>query len=489
MTDNGMQFVEELWAAAGGGADDVAAVALTGAEHMLPSVFDVTGLAAASAAAATLAAARVRAARNGTAVASVTVDRRAASAAFVSEALFSPDGWERPPVWDPMAGDYRAADGWIRLHTNYRYHRAAAEKVLGGGDRASVADEVKRWSATDLETAIVDVGGCAAAMHDRAAWVASSAGAAGAAEPVSRIETRSATARTPLTVADTRPYGGLRVLDLTRVIAGPVATRFLAAYGADVLRIDPPGFDEVPAILPESTVGKRRSALNLSDAGDRAQFERLLAEADVLVTGLRPGALDRLGYHVAVIRAINPSVITARLCAYGWDGPWQGRRGFDSLVQMSCGIAAAGAAAAVGGSVSTESATGESAARGSASGVDRPVPLPAQALDHGTGYLLAAAVGVAVERLITAGRTSDIRMSLVGTANALMSRPVPDGLSVARPNFADTDTVATNTAWGPGRRVPVPGRIEGVPARWTIDAGPLGQDAPVWPRRPGETVS
>jgi hypothetical protein len=388
-------------------------------------------------------------------------------------------------VWDPIAGDYPAADGWIRLHTNYHHHRAAAEKVLGGGsDRVTVADEIQRWRASELEAAIVGIGGCAAAMHDRAAWVGSSAGAAAAAEPVSRIETRSSTTPTPLTVADPRPYGGLRVIDLTRVIAGPVATRFLAAYGADVLRIDPPGFDEVPAILPESTVGKRRSALNLSDVGDRARFERLLAEADVLVTGLRPGALDRLGYDVAVIRAINPSVITASLCAYGWEGPWQDRRGFDSLVQMSCGIAAAGAAAAARGSASGAPATG-----GSAAGVDRPVPLPAQALDHGTGYLLAAAVGVAVERLITVGRTSDIRMSLVGTANALMRRPVPDGLSAPRPTFADIDTEATKTAWGRGRRVPVPGRIEGVPARWTIEAGPLGEDAPVWPPRPGDTVS
>src|SRR5882672_9378823 len=135
MSDNGMEFVEELWVGAGGDASDVASVALTGEEHVLPSVFDVTGFAAATVAVATLAAARVRAVRNDTAVAPVTVDRRAASAAFVSEVLFTPDGWERPPVWDPIAGDYRAADGWIRLHTNYRYHRAAAEKVLGGGDR------------------------------------------------------------------------------------------------------------------------------------------------------------------------------------------------------------------------------------------------------------------------------------------------------------------------------------------------------------------
>jgi CoA-transferase family III len=471
MAGNGMDIVEELWLAArggdagdagdgaGSGARVLEPVTIVGEEGVLPSVFDVTGFAAAAVATATLAAARLRAARNDTAVGRVRVDRRAASAAFVSEILFTPNGWERSPVWDPIAGDYPAADGWIRLHTNYRYHRAAAQKVLGGGDRAAVAYEVRHWRASELESAIVDVGGCAAAMHDRAAWVASPAGAAGAAEPVSRIETRPATAPRPLTVADPRPYGGLRVLDLTRVIAGPVATRFLAAYGAHVLRVDPRGFEEVPAILPESTVGKRRAALDLTEATDRAAFERLLATADVLVTGLRPGALDRLGYDNATIRAINPAIVTATLDAYGWDGPWQGRRGFDSLVQMSCGIAAAGAAA----------------------GVDKPVPLPAQALDHATGYLLAAAIGVALERLTTSGRTSDIRMSLVGTANALMARPVGGGLNDPRPTWAATDTQPTTTEWGPARRVPTPGRIDGVPAYWTIDAGSLGRDPAAWP--------
>jgi crotonobetainyl-CoA:carnitine CoA-transferase CaiB-like acyl-CoA transferase len=112
------------------------------------------------------------------------------------------------------------------------------------------------------------------------------------------------------------------------------------------------------------------------------------------------------------------------------------------------------------------------------------MPLPAQALDHATGYLLAAAVGVALDRLATSGRTSDIRMSLVGTANALMARPVTDGLAGPRPTWVATDTEPTTTEWGPGRRVPAPGRIDGVPAFWTIDAGLLGEDVPAWSERP-----
>src|SRR5690606_28759131 len=134
----------------------------------------------------------------------------------------------------------------------------------------------------------------------------------------------------------------------------PVATRFLAGYGADVLRIDPPGFAEVPALLPDTTVGKRCAWLDLTTVDGRQRFEALVASADVLVCGLRPGALDRLGFDTAALRERNPSLIIAALDAYGWEGPWRDRRGFDSLVQMSCGIAAAGAAAA---------------------GADQPVPL------------------------------------------------------------------------------------------------------------------
>src|SRR5690606_30739690 len=131
-----------------------------------------------------------------------------------------------------------------------------------------------------------------------------------------------------------------------------------------------------------------------------------VASADVLVCGLRPGALDRLGFDTAALRERNPSLIIAALDAYGWEGPWRDRRGFDSLVQMSCGIAAAGAAAA---------------------GADQPVPLPVQALDHATGYLLAAAIGLALARRFAEGSTTQIRTSLAGTANLLLRLAAPDG--------------------------------------------------------------
>jgi hypothetical protein len=468
MTEALQEVAAQIWRTAGGPSGSLADLTITGPRQVLPSYLDVTGLATGSVAAATLAAAEFLAARNadtpgGGLLPAVTVDSRAASAAFAAEGLFTPVGWDRPEAWDPIAGNYRAQDGWIRLHTNYAHHRAAVERVLGARDKDSVAAAVQAWQAEELEAAVVDAGGCAAAMRTRAAWLASPPGAATATATASHAEVRPCTDLTRLSrtfrpPAASQPYRGIRVLDLTRVIAGPVATRFLAAYGADVLRIDPPGFQEVAALLPETTAGKRTAALDLTAAAGRAAFEDLLATADVLVTGLRADALDRLGYTDEALAAANPGLVIASLDAYGWAGPWRDRRGFDSLVQMSCGIAAFGAAAA---------------------GADHPVPLPVQALDHAGGYLVAAAVGRALTRRLTGSVVTRVHASLVAVAGLLWSLPRPQSLP-PRPSPADFPLADAMTAWGPARRVPVPGRIAGAEPRWQVEAGPLGRHAPAW---------
>jgi hypothetical protein len=315
MNDDITQVTARIWRAAGVPADGLERLTITGPRQVLPSVFDVTGLATASVAAAALAAAEFLAARTGTAQARVTVDSRAASAAFAAEALFTPVGWDRPQVWDPIAGNYRASDGWIRLHTNYAYHRTAVEKVLRATDPDAVAAAAKSWKAADLEAAVVEAGGCAAAMHGRGDWLASPHGAATASAPPLMVTERAHTGRTnPGPVAPTgnrpmaasAPFTGIRVLDVTRVIAGPVATMFLAAYGADVLRVDPPGFAEVAAILPVTMAGKRATSLDLRSAAGRTAFEGLLATADVLVTGLRANALARLGYDDEALARLSP---------------------------------------------------------------------------------------------------------------------------------------------------------------------------------------
>lgn len=447
-----VRFLAEIAAAFDTG--DNAPLAVTGSGELL-SWFAVTDLAAASVGAAGLMLARYAA--DGDATPAVTVDRRLASLWFGW--TLHPDGWQMPPTWDPVAGDYAAKDDWIRLHTNAPAHRAAALSVLGrAAERDAVARAVANWDAADLETAVVDAGGCAAEMRGLDEWAAHPQGAAVAAEPLVAWADHDAVEPRGEPIDRARPLAGLRVLDLTRVLAGPVASRFLAAFGADVLRIDPADWDE-PGVVPEVTLGKRCAGLNLKEASDRAVFEGLLASADVLLHGYRPGALPGLGFDPDARRQRNPGLVDVSLDAYGWTGPWAGRRGFDSLVQMSSGIARHGMAA---------------------SGADRPVPLPVQALDHATGYLLAAAVLSALAER-RRGRIRSARLSLARTAHLLTSAgtvtPTPEPL---KENAGDIAPDVEETDWGPARRTRFPLAIEGIDPRWPHPASKLRSASAEW---------
>lgn len=411
----------------------------------LPACFAVTDLAVAALGAA---AQELAALENAGAV---TLDRRLTALWF--DRTLRPSGWDLPSAWDPVAGDYAAADGWIRLHTNAPHHRAAALGVLDcAPDRKAVAETVAGWPKVALEDAVVAAGGAAASMHDLTEWAAHPQGRAVASEPLIAWQQTGGEAP-PLALK------GLRVLDLTRVLAGPVATRFLAGFGADVLRIDPPFWSE-PGVEPEVTLGKRRAGLDLTRSDDRRSFELLLAGADILVHGYRQGALEGLGYDPATRRRLAPDLIEVSLNAYGWTGPWAGRRGFDSLVQMSSGIAAEGMARA---------------------GADRPVPLPVQALDHATGYLMAAAVLRALRRRRATGASFSARLSLARSAAMLTGAGAHDFQGVAvTATDADLSPDPEATGWGPARRLAFPVRIDGQPPHWPIPAGPLRVDPPVW---------
>jgi crotonobetainyl-CoA:carnitine CoA-transferase CaiB-like acyl-CoA transferase len=251
----------------------------------------------------------------------------------------------------------------------------------------------------------------------------------------------------------------VRVLDLTRILAGPVATRFLAGYGADVLRIDPPHWEE--ASIAEVALGKRCARLDLKTHEGVRQLQALLRETDVLVHGYRADALDRLGLGAAERQALRPGLIDVCLDAYGWSGPWRYRRGFDSLVQMSSGVAHAGMLAA---------------------GLDRPTPLPVQALDHATGYLLAAAVVRGLTDRLRTRRGVVARASLARTAVLLMRHPVEAGAqSALAPEEPDDFAPAIEpSGWGPIRRLRPPLDVGGAPMRWTLPAPRLGSSPPQW---------
>lgn len=422
----------------------------------LPSWFDVSGLATASIGTAGLMLARLSS--KGGSPPPVSVDRRLASFWFGS--TVRPQGWEMPPAWDPIAGDYRTKDRWIRLHTNAPHHRAAALSVLGEhSDRAGVEPAVANWEGADLEQAIVDAGGCAAVMHDLDAWSRHPQGAAVAREPLVHWQAfPAAQSRWTGGTAD-RPLAGLKVLDLTRVLAGPVAGRFMAAYGANVLRIDPPDWNE-PAVEPDVTLGKRCARLDLKSSEGRAAFKILLADADVLLHGYRRDALERLGFSSEEMHRINPSLIEASLNAYGWIGPWTARRGFDSLLQMSSGIADFGMRMAKS---------------------EKPTPLPVQALDMATGYLLAAAVLHALGENRRRGAVLSARLSLARVAHLLSpSKRGSLGQGITAENEADLNPHIEETSWGPALRPHWPLTIDGIAASWPHPARKLGWAEAVW---------
>ena len=422
----------------------------------LPSCFAVSDLASASVAAVGEGVAALRAASGG-GKAAVTVDRRLASLWFSFS--IDPQGWQLPPAWDDLAGDYRAADGWIKLHTNAPHHRAAAIRALGCAEtREAVTRAVGRWSAAELEAAVVSEGGVAAEMRSIAAWGRHPQGAAAISEPLVTWEAPRQGRIRDWGGTPERPLKGLRVLDLTRILAGPVATRALAGFGADVLRIDPEDWEE-PSLAPDVTLGKRCARLDLRSPEGQARFAELLAGADLFVNGYRPDALETLGLGAEWRARVAPQVMEVRLCAYGWTGPWALRRGYDSLVQMSAGIAQAGMDWA---------------------GADRPTPLPVQALDHATGYLIAGAALAALRDAVAGKGLRNARLSLARTAALLAQYPADARGGFASAGEADFSAEPEATPWGPARRLLPPLVLSGVPMRWDRPACDLGSSAPAW---------
>lgn len=432
---------------------------VTGHQH-LKSCFSVSKLATASIGAVGSAMARLLQDTGvSNALPPVLIDQQLASFWF-AQSIY-PIKWQLPPIWDSISGLYQARDGWIRLHTNLTHHRVAALNVLDiKPSKEAIAAEIVNWDGENLELEIVNAGSVAAALRSTEQWQEHPQGKALSTEPLVTYGKQRTTNSRFYPPSLQRPLQGLKVLDLTRVLAGPVATRMLAGFGADVLRIDPPDWDEAN-VVPDITLGKRCARLLLNKKSDRDIFENLLANADVLVHGYRPGALEDLGYGELARQAISPDLIEVSLNAYGWHGPWSGRRGFDSLVQMSCGIAASGMRWAK---------------------KTKPVPLPVQALDHATGYLMAAAVIRSIGDAIKQKFTRTAHLSLARTAELLTAYPQAefDHYLDPHPSRVHFMQQIESTPWGEAHRLLPPLKINGVNIHWELPANNLGWSAPRW---------
>jgi crotonobetainyl-CoA:carnitine CoA-transferase CaiB-like acyl-CoA transferase len=448
----------DLYQQVAGRRPDPAEVTVKGDDPLLPGRFRIGAEAAACVGTMTLAAAELFRARGGD-PGRVTVDARHAATAFASETLLWVDGGPAGAGWADLSGNYRAADGWVRLHCNYPLHAAAACRALSvPPDKAAVTEAVSLRPALEIEEGVIAAGGAAAALRTGAEWRAHPAGRAVRGLPLVTVDRIADAPAHRLPAAD-RPLSGVRVLDLTHVIAGPACGRTLAAHGADVLHV---GAAHLPTLRPlviDFGFGKRSTHIDLRTPDGMATLRALVADAHVLVQSFRPGSLAARGLDPHTLAELSPGIVVVDLSAYGHAGPWRLRRGFDSVVQMASGIAAD-------------------------AGADQPRPLPVQALDHGTGWLAAAAVSTALRRQRESGGSWWLRLALARTGAWLddLGRLPADVPPARRPAEADiADLFAElDSPFGRLRYVRPPGDLPGAQPRYDHAPHLPGGDPAEW---------
>lgn len=438
---------------------------LTGPRRWWGGPLDVEGLAAGAVQAAA------------TALNALTATGRYSSAAGPVAAAFNSLGHLRiagtkPEGFAPLSGFRPTADGWIRLHANYPHHAARLMAALSVSTAQDLEHALLQMTSLEAEEAIAAAKGAAAAVRSRSGWKTTpmhSAAAAGpwislSCPPAASLGSRQPPSWVP-SADPLRPLSGLKVLDLTRVIAGPTATRLLGALGADVLRIDPPQLPELQDAFIDSGFDKASAEADLRAPAALEAIRDLIRTADVAVIGYREGSLDRFGLGPDELLAARPGLVVVSLSAWGSAGPWNGRRGFDSLVQAACGIAEVYGRSTDGGW--------------------KPGALPVQALDHATGYgLAAAAMALLAERLST-GTGGTARLSLARTADELLRLPAvtaPAG-PLPEPDFRYRDS-----PYGPLRYVGPPILADGVPVDYTQGPVRYGTSPLRWRQGAGPVV-
>lgn len=451
--------LEALWRVAGCDAESLEHIHVEGADPILPSRFKIGEAAATSIGATALAASDLWRLRTGRRQ-RVDVNTRAAAMAFRSERHLRIDGHPPPPLWDDIAGFHPTGDGrWVQLHTNFPHHRQRTLEVLGcAGVRAAVGKAVAKWQGAALEEALVEAGACAALVRTPEEWLAHPQSQAVAGLPLLEIIPMGESAPEPLPVAQ-RPLSGIRVLDLARILAGPVATRCMAGHGADVLQVSAAHLPNIDQLVIDTGFGKRAARLDLRAAEDRETLERLLRDADVFLQAYRPGALDALGFTPEGLAALRPGLIYVTLSAWGHQGPWRLRRGYDSLVQSASGIA------------------------WECGGDGVPGTLPAQVQDHATGYLAAFGAMVALARRAQQGGSYLVRVSLAQTGHWFRALGRIEAGMDGEPDNADIGDLleVRETAFGRVEHLGANAvRMSETPCRWALPPVPPGAHDAKW---------
>jgi crotonobetainyl-CoA:carnitine CoA-transferase CaiB-like acyl-CoA transferase len=459
----------DIWKLAGLPPAALEQLAVEVYSRTLPSSFRVTEAATTTIAAAGLAAAelwRLRAGESQT----VSVATRHAEASFLGEHYLRIDDKEPANHWGPVAGLYQCGDGrWVRIHANYPHHEAGVLEVLGcERTRASAEAALKSWSAQDFEDAAGEKGLVVFMMRSPEEWAAHGQAQALNGLELFDIQKIADGPPMPLPSGGTLPLSDVRVLDLTRVIAGPVCGRTLADFGADVLRVSSVRLPRDPLSLEiDGGRGKRSAFIDLKTPTGVSMLEGLAREADVFVQGYRPGAIDGVGFSPQRLAELRPGMVAVSLSAWGHEGPWSHRRGFDSLVQTATGI---------------------NAEEGKAVGSDGPRPLPCQALDHCSGYLLALGAMAGLYKRATEGGSWRVRVALARTGRWLTGLGrVSDGFAAGREvttEVADL-TVPIASDYGPLRVIGSAAQLGRTPARVGAPPMPYRYDDPESAPLPG----
>jgi crotonobetainyl-CoA:carnitine CoA-transferase CaiB-like acyl-CoA transferase len=457
---------------AGWSDDRASAVTFTGgSDPVLPTPFRIGAAGAATVAASGLAAAALWETRTGR-TQQVAVDLRQATASLRSGHYMKLGDGEVIHARHGIMGVYPTRDGrWSYLHCNFPNHRAAALSVLGvAEDRAAVTQAVAQWNAADLEEAIIAARGAGGMVRSKAEWASHPQAAAIASLPLLEI-VRIGDSPPEKLPAGNRPLSGIRVLDLTRVLAGPTGARTLAEHGADVLKITAAHLPNLGYQEWDTGHGKLSAQLDLRQPGDLETLRGLVRETDVFSQGYRPGTLATRGLSPEELAELRPGLVYVSLSAFGHGGPWAGRRGFDTVVQTVSGITARQA----------ELVPGKTAG---------PQFYPVSAIDYCTGYLMAFGAMVALGRRAREGGSWLVRISLAQVGKWLVDLgEVPTSALAGVPDEFDlTELMAwsttSETPAGRLRHLKPAVQMSETPAHWARPSVPLGYHRPEWPARP-----
>lgn len=427
---------------------------IRGADPALKTPYRVGTAGAASLAAAGIAAAELWKLRGGREQ-RVAVDLRAAAASLKSSAYLQINGKPPAPLWDPYSLFYEVRDGrWVRFHCNYPHHRAAALGVLGVSEDIEAAKRAaSSWEGLALEDAIHTAGGCAALVRSSKEWAAHPQAAAVAGQPLLEIERIGDAPPMPLP-KEGRPLSGIRVLDLTRVLAGPTAAKTLAEHGADVLKITAAHLPDSGDIDLDTGLGKLSAQLDLREKEDVATLRKLAGEADVFSQSYRPGALASRGFSPEDLAKARPGIVYVSLSAWGPTGPWKDRRGFDSIVQCVSGMAHA------------------------QGGDGKPHLLPCSAIDYVSGYLMAFGAMVALARRAREGGSWRVRVALARVGKWIVDRGSVDPSGAVEP---EASTMETTSPAGVITHLKPVVQLSEIQPFWARPPVPLGFHRPEWP--------